>query len=307
MCRRKRLPSRNYMIRCVVVLLVLGAVHGAPAQAQQGAGGIPPVLAQKQALARSMVEDASTAERIKASQDAEAMRLYSLAKEAYARALAATKDGDFPAAEKQLNQVMSAIGKARRLAPDTAALAVKQLAEYKAKLESVESLEKSYLGNLKNAKQKPGATNSETEASAKMGISRLMEAARKHASENRLGDALRALEKAEQVMRSAMNRIMDSVEIEYTQKFDTPAEEYAFELERNRSYLEAIPVAIAEFKPTDEAKLNINNMVEQNREAVEQARVYAGKKDYNQALANVRTGTEYLLNALAVAGLVLLQ
>lgn len=293
------------MIRWIVALLVLGVVHGAHAQAQQASGSVPPGLAQKQTLARGMVEDTSTAERIKASQDAEAIRLYSMAKEAYARALAALKDGDFPGADKQLNEAMSAIGKARRLAPDTAALANKQRAEYKEKLESVESLEKSYLANLKSANRKSGATNSETEASAKMGISRLMESARKHAGENRLGDALRALEKAEQVMRSAMNRIMDSVQIEYTQKFDTPAEEYTFELERNRSYLEAVPVAIAEFKPSEESKQSIRNMVEQNREAVEQARVYAGKKDYTQALASARTGTEYLLNALAVAGLVL--
>lgn len=295
------------MLRWVAVLLVLGVVHSAHAQTQQGAGSIPAGLAQKQAFARSMFEDASTAERVQASQDAEAMRLYSLAKETYARALVAIKDGDFPAAEKQLNEAMSAMGKARRLAPDAAALASKQQAEYKEKLESVQSLEKSYLANLKSAQKKSGATNSETEASAKMGISRLMEAARKHASENRLGDALRALEKAEQVMRSAMNRVMDSVVIEYTEKFDTPAEEYTFELERNRSYLEAIPVAIAEFKPAEEAKHSIKNMVEQNREAVEQARVYAGKKDYNHALESVRTGTEYLLNALAVAGLVLSQ
>lgn len=295
------------MFRWVAVLLVLGVVHSAHAQAQQGAAGIPAGLAQKQALAHRIVEDASTAERVQASQDAEAMRLYSSAKETYARALSAIKDGDFPAAEKQLNEAMSAMGKARRLAPDVAALANKQQAEYKEKLESVQSLEKSYLANLKSAQQKSGAANSETEASAKMGISRLMEAARKHASENRMGDALRALEKAEQVMRSAMNRIMDSVVIEYTEKFDTPAAEYAFELERNRSYLEAIPVAIAEFKPAEEAKQGIKNMVEQNREAVEQARVYAGKKDYNHALESVRTGTEYLLNALAVAGLVLSQ
>ena len=295
------------MIRWVVVFFALGVVHNTLAQAQQATGGIPAGLAQKQAFARSMVEDVSTAERIQASQDAEALRLFTSAKDAYSRALSAIKDGDFVSAEKQLNEAMSAIGKARRLAPDVAALAIKQQAEYEKKLESVEALEKSYRSFLKSAGRKPSASGNNTDEFASLGISKLVEAAKKHAKENRPDDALRALDKAEQVMRSALNRVMGSSVIEYAEKFETPAEEYAFELERNRSYLEAIPLAIAQFKPTDEAKLNIESMVKQNRESVDQARVYAGQKDYSRALASVRTGTEYLLNALAVAGLVLLQ
>ena len=295
------------MIRWIVVLLALGVVQSAPAQTQQGAGSIPSGLAQKQAFARGMVEDASTAERIQGSQDAEAMRLFALAKETYARALAAINDGDFPGAEKQLNEAMSAIGKARRLATDAAALAIKQRAEYEKKLESVEALEKSYRSYLKSAGRKPGEPGNEADEFASLGISRLLEAAKKQAGENRPGDALRVLDKAEQVMRSALNRVMGSAEIDYAQKFETPAEEYAFELERNRSYLEAIPVAIAQFKPTEEAKRNIENLVKQNREAIEQAGVYAGQKDYSRALASVRSGTDYLLNALTVAGLVLPQ
>ena len=295
------------MIRWGFVFLALGVVHGAFAQAQQGVGGIPPGLAQKQAFARSMVEDAAVAERIQASQDAEALRLFALAKDNYARALAAMKDGDFSSAEKQLNEAMSAIGKARRLVPDAAALAIKQRAEYEKKLESVEALEKSYHSYLKRTGRKHGTQGNEADEFASLGISRLVEAAKKHAKEDRPADALRALDKAEQVMRSALNRVMGSTVIDYAQKFETPADEYAFELERNQSYLEAIPVAIAEFKPTDEAKMNIENLVKQNHDAVGQAREYAGQKDYNRALSSVRTGTDYLLNALAVAGLVLLQ
>ncbi len=297
------------MIRWIVVFLALGVMQAAHAQApvQQGAGGIPAGLAQKQAFARSLVEDAAVAERIQASQDAEALRLFALAKENYARALASMKGGDYAGAEKQLNEAMSAMGKARRLAPDAAALAAKQRVEYAQKLESVETLEKSYRNYLKGSGRKPGAPGNETDESAILGISRLLEAARKYAKEDRPGDALRALEKAEQVMRTALNRVLGSTMLEYDQKFETPAEEHAFELERNRSYLELIPVAIAEFKPTDEAKQNIENLVKQAREAVGQSREYAAQKDYPRALASVRTGTEYLLNALAIAGLAVTQ
>lgn len=289
----------------MLVVLSWGMAQIAFAQAPVQQSNAPTGLAQKQAFARSLVEDASAAERIQASQDAEALRLFALAKDSYSSALAAMKDGNFAVAEKQFNEAMAAMGKARRQVPDTAALAIKQRAEYERKLESVESLKKSYLGYLKG--RKSGASDKETEESASLGISRLMDAAKKHAAENQPGDALRTLEKAEQVMRSAMNRVLGSTQLEYTMKFETPAEEYAYELERNRSFLDLIPVAIVQLKPDDETKKNIDGLIERNRLALEQAREHAGKKEYRLALEGVHAGTGYLQLALTAAGLVIPQ
>ena len=296
------------MVRWVFVVISWGLAQIALAQssAPLDSVNIPAGLAQKQAFARSLIEDASVAGRIQASQDAEALRLFTLAKDTYSSALASMKEGNFTGAEKQLNEAMAAMGKARRQVPDAAALAIKQRTEYEEKLKSVESLKKSYLGYLKNAGLKPGK-DKETEESASLGINRLMDAAGKHATENQMGDALRALEKAEQVMMAATKRVLGSVQLDYTMKFETPAEEYAFELERNRSYLELIPVAIAELKPTDEAKQKVDSLVERNRVALEQAREYAGQKDYGRALTSVHSGTGYLQLALTAAGLVVPQ
>ncbi len=295
------------MLRRVFVVLFCWLAQGAFAQApaQQSGGNIPAGLAQKQSFARSLIEDASVAARIQASQDAEALRLFALAKDSYSSALAAIKDGNFASAEKQLNDAMSAMGKARRQVPDAAALVVKQQAEYEEKMKSVESLKKSYLGYLKSNGKKPGSTD--TDESASLGISRLMDAARNHAKDGHPGDALRALEKAEQVMRSALNRVLGSKVLDYTPKFETPDEEYAYELDRNRSLLELIPVAIAQLKPTEETKKNIEGLVERNRVALEQAREYAGQQDYRRALASIHTGTGYLQLSLSAAGLVLPQ
>ena len=297
------------MIRWAALLLALGVTQFAHAQVpvSQGAGGVPAALLQKQSFARGLVEDAATAERIKASQDPEAQRLFAAAKESYSLALEVMKDGDYATAEKHLNEAMSSMGKARRLAPDAAALTAKQRAEYAERLQSVEALEKSYLSSIKNAKRKPDSKGSEVDNSASLGISRLLEAARKHAKENRFGDALRTLEKAEQVTRAALNRVLGSTTIDYAMKFDSPAEEFAFELERNRSYVDLVPIAIAEYKPKEEARQTIDILVKQSREAVDQARAYADKKDYQRALESMRSATEYLMNALGVAGLIVPQ
>jgi len=280
---------------------------------QPDAGNIPDRLAQKQAFVHSMVENAPAAERIRASQDAEALGLVTLAKNNYAYALAALKNGNFAGAEKQLNEVMSKwilLLSLQAHSSDSVALAVKQRVESKKLLESyekllgsVEFLEKSYRGYVKRAGLSPVDASLNEDAELARLADGMVEA-RMYASTGRADGALKALSNVAQVMKSAMNRVLGSVTVDYTMKFETLAEEYAYELERNRSYLELVPVAIAEFKPTDDEKLTIGKLVEQNRLALEQAREYAGQQDYQRALATVYAGMGFLELALSSAGLV---
>lgn len=298
-----------------IFLLTLCVTQFAFAQApvQPGGGNIQAGLAQKQAFVHGLAENASAAERMRASHDAEALSLVALAKDNYASALAGLKNGDSAGAEKQLNEVMSRwilLLSLRMHSTDSVALAVKQRVEskkllesYEKLLESVEFLEISYRGYVKRAGLSPVAASlSENPELARFAEG--MAEARMHASMGRMDGALRALSNVAQLMRSAMNRVLDSVAVDYTMKFETLAEEYAYELERSRSYLELVPLAIAEFKPAEDKKLTIGNLVEQNRLAIEQAREYAGQRDYHRALATVYAGMGFLELALSTAGLV---
>ena len=297
------------MKQWVLGVIALGAIQIASAQqvASQTGAGAPPGFMQKQVFVHRAIVDAPAVKRIKESRDAEAQRLYALAEASYTNALAAISKGDYAAAEKKLDEAMSAMGKARRRVPDAAGVVAKQHADYDKMLESVESLAKSYLSQLRQPGQKSAASGTDTEQRASLGITRLIDAAKAHAKGGDYPHALQTLGKAEQVMKSAVGRVMGSTMLDYTQKFETPAEEYAFELERNRSYLDLIPVAISELKPNNEAKKNIENLVGQDHASVEQARVYAAQQDYKNALAKVRAGTGYLQLALSAAGLVTTQ
>ncbi len=296
------------MLRWVLVL-VLGVAQTAFAQTslQREGGVIPLGLSQKQEFARGLVEDLSVVKRIQASQDAEAQRLLTVAGDSYNNALVALKNGDFASADKQLNESMSAIGKARRRVPDVAALAGKQRAAYQKLLESIESMQKSYFSYFKRAKSSSGSSGSEADERMRLGVDKLVDSAQNHAKDGRMGEALQALEKAEQGMKSALGRILGATTLEYTQKFDTIAEEYAFELERNRSYLELVPVAIEELKPTEDARQTIDTLLEQDRAAIDLAHEYERLRDYAKALANTRAATSYLQLALSAAGLVVMR
>jgi len=294
------------MIRRMLGILTLGVAQIAFAQApvQQGGKDIPLGLSQKQAFTRNLVEDASVVKRIQSSQDTEAQRLLTLARDSYASALAAIKGGDFPAAETGFNEAMSAIVKARRRVPDVAALAAKQRTEYLKLLESIESMQKSYLSYRKHTKFSFGSSSSDADVLASLGVVKLVDAAKTHAKEGHMGDALQALEKAEQVMKPALGRVLGGTLSDYPQKFASMNEEYAFELERNRDYLELIPVAVNELKPTEDARQTIESLVEQNRADMDLALEYERLQDYAKALANVRAGNGYLRLALITAGIV---
>lgn len=298
-----------------IFLLTLCVTQIAFAQApvQPGDGNIPAGLAQKQAFVHGLVENSSAAERIHANHDAEALSLAALAKDNYASALAGLRNGDFADAEKQLNEAMSKwmlLLSLRMHSTDSVAFAVKQRVENKKLLESyekllgsVEFLETSYRGYLKRVGLSPAAASLSEDAELARFAEGMAEV-RMHASMGRVDSALQTLSNVAQLMRSAMNRVLGSVTVDYTMKFKTLSEEYAYELERNRSYLELVPLAVTEFKPTDDEKLTIGKLVEQNRLAIEQAREYAGQQEYDRALAAVYAGMGLLELALSTAGLV---
>jgi hypothetical protein len=292
-------------VAAILALCLAQAAH-AEAPAQQNSGGaIPLGLAQKQAFARGLVEDAAVAGRIRDSRDAEAEQLLTLAQDSYKGALAAMGGGDFAGAEKLLNDCMAAMGRARRRAPDVAAMAAKQRADYQKLLESVASLQKSYLGYQKRAKPPETSAGAGANERANTDAAGLVETAKAQAAENHLSEALQTMGKAEQMLKSALGRMLGATVVNYTQKFASLAEEYAFESERNRSLMELIPVAIEELRPSEDARQTMDSLIEQDRAAADLAEQYAQLSDYDKASANMRAATGYLQFALTAAGLVM--
>lgn len=314
--RGKEIARSERVCRAVAIfLLTLCAAQFAFAQplGQPDGGKISPGLVQKQAFVQSLVENASLAEYIQASQDTEVLSLVALAKHNYASALAGLRNGDIAVAENQLNEVMYRwiLLLSLQMQPtNPVAPAARQPVEGKRLPESygkllgtLEFLEMSYRSYEKRAAPPPVDASLNGDGQSARLAEGLAEA-RRHVAMGQEDGALRALKNVAQLMKPAINRMLDSVAVDYALKFKTPAEEYAYELERNRSYLELVPVAIAEFNPMDDEKLAIKKLVEKNRLAIGQARNHAEQQDYQRALDTVHTGMGFLELALKTAGLV---
>jgi len=96
--------------------------------------------------------------------------------------------------------------------------------------------------------------------------------------------------------------------IVYRLAFATPADEYAYELERNKSYEILVDIAIAE-KPNPDKALRpyILKLVGQSRELREQAGAQAASGDHLKAIGTLEDATKHLVKALRSAGVMVME
>jgi len=94
----------------------------------------------------------------------------------------------------------------------------------------------------------------------------------------------------------------------YRLTFATPAEEYAYELERNKSYEILVDIAIAEQQNSDKAlRPYILKLVGQSRELREQAGAQAANGDHLKAIGTLEDATKHLVRALRSAGVMVME
>lgn len=294
-------------LRWMVLAVAYGACAAAPAAQDEARVPSPAakvsrqLVEQKEAFVKRLLSDSATARRIESGNNAEARKHLAAAQERYGKAVLSIRNNDIAGADRQLNEATWFIGKARQLVPDPLTRDVEHRARYAQMLDSVESLKVSYQRHLQRMQGgPPGAPVSDA---LLVKVAQLVDAAKGFANAKRVAQANKALSDAEQTLMVGLSRVLGAKTIEYAQHFATPAEEYAHELERNRSYGDLIPIALAEFKPGSEAIREVQNFTDANRKLREQAQQHAARNDHRSALAALRGGTARLQNALAAAGL----
>ncbi len=260
----------------------------------------PELVRSKETMVRRLLTDSPVAHRIGLSNSAEAKALLGHALDQYGTASAALKAGELARANDALNDALWTVGKARQLVPDEADRRVEQKVRYSRVLESSEALRTSYVRHLARA----GNAVAERDLTQ---IDSLMSEGRNLANIEKLAEAIRSLERAEQLLMAGINRTLGVTTLDYAEKFDSPAEEFAFELDRNRSFAELVPLAVADLRPGEDAKRLIERYVEQHQRLREQAQATSKSKDFATAISTLRTATGYLQRALLAAGLVIPQ
>jgi hypothetical protein len=257
----------------------------------------PAPASPKLELVKRLLGDLTTKQRIESSGNAEAKRLLDEATRNCAKAQALVDAKDIGHAEPILNEALKQVTAARRAVADPAPRISALKVRYGQMLDSVQA---SYASYERRVKESP---NPASEAGELQRIATIIDSAKTVAAADQLEPAINALGSAEKNILAALNRLLGNATLDYTHRARSQAEAFEFQLARNHSYAELVPLAIEQMNPSADTVKLIDKNVAENVRLRAQAREQALNKDFESALASIEAGTALLQRALALSGL----
>jgi hypothetical protein len=274
---------------------VLGMAAALTLQHAHGQSDARRSAEQKVEFSRALVTTSPVAARIKASSSDEARDLLRQGAELQQAAESALKAGDIAGADRDANRAILLVGRARQLVPDDLQRSSEHRARFEQLLAATEALAASFERHRKAAAQPSNAEWTDTQ--------RQLDRVRSLQAGGQLGEATRLLADVHQRLLLQMTALLGNQTIDYTVRFESPRQEYDYELARLRSLEGLVPVAIKEFGPQAEARAQVDAHLERSRQLVAAADKQV-KDRPEMAVTTLRDAVSEVQRALSAAGLV---
>jgi len=251
---------------------------------------------QKLQLVKMLIASSPVA---KNSEDKNAKQTMELVHSLYTRANDAFIAGNLVWADAFSDEALSVMEDAARISSDPLQVEAKQRSRYAELLDDVRAFEATYKDVRK------GLSSNEV-ASYDDKINRtdkLIKDAQALIRDGQYADASKQLERVHTIYISVLNELLASTSFVYDKTFNTPVEEYDYELARYRSYEELIPIAYDQFKP-DEYTIKLSDrFVQEGSTALGIAEKQAANGDHPTAIKTLLGATKRLQTALRTVGL----
>lgn len=291
---------------CVALMLAIAVSVAGAAAAAPGAGAAPggaeaaassrATLASKLRLVKLLLAQSPAVQRIPQSDNAVAKKKLAEAQALFAKAQA---ESGPEAAIGLLDEALLRIAAASRLVPDAAQLAAQERSRNAELREAIAIFQKQQRDLSARAGGKPGAELAQLDS--------LVARADTLAGSGEQHEANILLNKAYRIVVSALNSMLAAQTIVYDLKFASPNEEFKYELARNRSYDELIPIALAQLRTARETATLAQGYVSQSRALRDTAQQQASGGDLRSAVKTIQDATSHLQRSLRIAGLVVAQ
>ncbi len=238
-------------------------------------------------------ESSKSAKRIAASGHSEAKGLMKNARGLLAESRSLLKAGKNPEALEKVDLSLKTMNDATRMVPSTESV-IDQEARYAELLDEVSKYDKTYKTHVKSAKS--GDKMDEGQ------YSMLVAKAKKLASSGDYTAANKELQKAQKMVAGSLNKILHAKTVTYDKNFETPKEEYEYELARNQSYEELIPLGIDQKQPAAGTLKLMDNFVKKSISIKGEAIALGKKGDYKNGILALQAATDNLIRALRMIG-----
>jgi tetratricopeptide (TPR) repeat protein len=284
-----------------VLLFSLLTAHGAlsPAYTQSAdPGSGRAVVEQKLKLLESVLNSPKLAQAATGG-DAEVSGLIAKARNGLDQARAALNAGNVTEAASLLDQALRASSMASQKATRAASSSSGDALQDTRNNEMLEEV-KAYRSSIADAlKQKPSAKGS----IALESIDRLVAKARELTAANRQGEAGKAITQAYGIAVATVSELRAGETVIHELKFDTPADEFAYEQKRHRSNEMLVDMMINEGKVDAGRRQLLDRYLEDSFKLRSQAEQLAKGGDYPAAIKTMEKANDQIMNALRASGL----
>lgn len=272
-------------------LAALAAAPGRAADAAREATPRQPVLVQKARLIEQLLGSAKV-RAVEAGADADAKATLALARSALAEARAATDD---KIGETLLNESLRLLMLATRGVSDGAAAGEAQARRNAALREQVAA----YRADLVKSAQ----ARSQPPPPALAALDQHLDAAQALSRSARHADAGELLAQAYRLAVDMLVALRAGETVTIELRFDTPADEYAYELKRYRSHQLLVEMTLDERRPDAAVRSTMDRHTQQAEALHKSAADSAGAGDHRAAIQALEQATQRLVRALQAAGM----
>lgn len=245
----------------------------------------------------NMVLSSGSAQRIQSSGNQAAIAMLNDARSQIDAAKSSLDGGQLQSAMDQVNEGLRLLTAAsREITTESEMSGINYQARYDELSNSLKTYEGSYQRHLENDAVPVDSKLNETE------YKRLVDEGRALAGKNDYAGATKSLEKAQTMITAVLTDMLHAQTVTYDKNFETPKEEYEYELARLENYEELIPLAIEQKQPSQRALELIDSFVQKAAKIKGEGKDVAAKGDYKMAIMAMQAATSNLQRALRMAG-----
>lgn len=247
-----------------------------------------------------MVSSSASAKRIEGSGNANAIAMLDSARKQLESAKTTLAGGKFGEAMEQVDEGLRLMTAASRaITTDSDLSEVNHKAKYEELFNTLKTYDGSYKRNMERAvksKQPLKSKLDETEYARLMKEGEVLGGKQDYVSANK------SLEKAQAMITAVLTDMLHAQTVVYDTNFETPKEEYEYELAREENYEELVPLAIEQRQPGENSLKMIDEMVKKAAQIKAEGESIAAKGDYKMAILAIQAATSNLQRALRLAG-----
>lgn len=256
-------------------------------------------LRQKIQFADMFINQSPAAGRIRESGNAMAIELHRVANENFEGARAALSAGDQGEALRLVEDAMRLMSEASLQAPQ-ADTGEAERARFEELYEGVQGFEASYRRNYEQMVKTKGRQN--VRAVNLNQIRDIMTSARSLADDGKYNEAISMLGGAQDTLTSALTEMLADQTIVHELKFETPRDEYEYELSRYLGYEGLVPLAIQQRQPAEQTLKMMMQFVDRAKEVKALSEPEAAKGNYEEAILMLQGATSNIQRALQAVG-----